>query len=130
MNVNYEWMKFYEAAVLETNSQALPHRIETAQTAICQRVVTLAVDEAERRAIVKALNALGTLKRERRTQQVCHRLDSHDPVNPSNGQTFLAKTGMGEIALTLHTRCVNAWADENSFQALVPLRKARAAGQR
>ena len=131
MSANYEWMKFYEAAVHETNSQALPHRIETAQNAIGQRVITLAVDEAERRAIVKALNALGTLRRERRTQQVCHHcLDSHDPINPSNGQTFLAKTGIGEIALTLHTRCVNAWADANSFQALVPLRKARAAGRR
>ena len=109
MNVNYEWMKFYEAAVLETNSEALPNRIETAQNAIGQRVITFAVDEAERRAIVKALNALGTLKRERRPQHVCHHcLDSHDPVNPSNGQTFLAKTGMSEIAVTLHTRCVNA----------------------
>jgi hypothetical protein len=131
MNINYEWMQFYEAAVLETNSESLPHRIETAQNAIGQRVITFAVDEAERRAIVKALNALGTLKRERRPQNVCQQcLDSHDPVNPSNGQTFLAKTGTGEIAVTLHTRCVNAWADANSFQALVPLRKARAAGQR
>ena len=43
MNINYEWMKFYEAAVLETNSQALPKRIETAQNAIGQRVVTLQV---------------------------------------------------------------------------------------
>lgn len=108
-----------------------PHRIETAQNAIGQRVINFGVDEAERHAIVKALNALGTLKRERRPQNVCQQcLDSHDPVNPSNGQTFLAKTGTGEIAVTLHTRCVNAWADANSFQALVPLRKARAAGQR
>jgi hypothetical protein len=40
MNVNYEWTQFYEAAVLETNSQALPKRIETAQNAIGQRVIT------------------------------------------------------------------------------------------
>jgi hypothetical protein len=39
-------MKFYEAAVLETNSEALPHRIETAQNAIGQRVIILVVDEA------------------------------------------------------------------------------------
>jgi hypothetical protein len=131
MNINYEWIEFYEAAVLETNSEALPERIETAQNAIGQRVITFAVDEAERRAIVTALNALAILKRERRPQQVCDQcLDSHDPVNHSNGNTFLAKTGMGEMAVTLHTRCVSAWADANSFQALVPLRKARAAGQR
>jgi hypothetical protein len=63
---NYGWMRFYEAAVLETNSEALPDRIETAQRAIGQRVITFAVDEVERRAIVKALNALAILKRERR----------------------------------------------------------------
>jgi hypothetical protein len=131
MNINYEWIKFYEAAILETNSEALPHRIETAQNAIGQRVVTLAVDEAVRRAIVKALHALGTLKRERRTQYVCDQcLDSHEPVNPSNGQTFLAKTGTGEIVVTLNARCVNAWADANSFQALVPLRRSHACGAR
>jgi hypothetical protein len=49
MNSNYEWMKFYEAAVLETNSEAVPQRIETAQNAIGRRVITFAVDEAERR---------------------------------------------------------------------------------
>jgi hypothetical protein len=32
MNLNYEWMKFYEAAVLETSSEALPHRIELPKT--------------------------------------------------------------------------------------------------
>jgi hypothetical protein len=41
MNLNYEWMKFYEAAALETSSEAIPHRIETAQNAIGQRMVTL-----------------------------------------------------------------------------------------
>ena len=98
MNINYEWMKFYEAAVLETNSQALPKRIETAQNAIGQRVITFAVDEAERRAIVKALNALGTLKRERRPQYVCDQcLDSHDPVNPSNGQSSWQRPGWARL---------------------------------
>jgi hypothetical protein len=58
-------MKFYEAAVLEINSERLPSRIEVAQNAIGQRVITLALDEAERSAIVKALNALAILKRER-----------------------------------------------------------------
>ena len=131
MSGNYGWMKFYEAAVLETNPESLPSRIEVAQNAIGQRVITLAVDEAERGAIVKTLNALAILKRERPSRSICHQCrDAHDLVTSMNGKTFLAKTGMGEIAVTLHTRCVNAWADANSFQALVPLRKARAAGQR
>ena len=73
MNANsYEWMKFYEAAVLETNSEVLPERIEAAQRAIGQRVITLAVDEAERRAIIKTLNALTILKRELRPQRIYH----------------------------------------------------------
>jgi hypothetical protein len=58
MKTSYEWMKLYEAAVLETNREALPQRIEAAQNAIGQRVMTLALDEAERRAVVKTLNAL------------------------------------------------------------------------
>jgi hypothetical protein len=53
VNAQYDWMKFYEAAVLEPNSEVLPERIETAQKAIGQRVRTVAIDEAERRAIVK-----------------------------------------------------------------------------
>ena len=65
MNINYGWVKFYEAAVLETNPEALPERIRTAQAAIGQRVMTAAIDEAERRAIVKTLNALTVLQRER-----------------------------------------------------------------
>ena len=65
VNANYGWMKFYEAAVLETNSEVLPERIRNAQRAIGKRVMTVAIDEAERRAIVKTLNALTVLQRER-----------------------------------------------------------------
>jgi hypothetical protein len=131
VNAQYDWMKFYEAAVLEPNSEVLPERIETAQKAIGQRVRTVAIDEAERRAIVKTLNALTILRRERRPRRICHQcLDAHDLVDPLNGATFLARTGVGEIVVTLHTRCLNAWAEANSFQALVPLRRSRAAGQR
>jgi hypothetical protein len=130
VNTNYEWMRLYEAAVLETNRQALPQRIEAAQNAIGQRVITLTLDEAERRAVVKTLNALAVLKRERRPLCVCCQcLDANDLITPLNGKTFTAKTGMGEISVTLHMRCVNAWADANSFQALVPLRRAHAAGR-
>ena len=65
MNTNYEWMQLYEAAVLETNPNILPGRIEDAKYAIGQRVIKGAIDEAERRAVVKTLNALAVLKRER-----------------------------------------------------------------
>ena len=58
MNENYEWMELYEAAVLESNPNILPGRIEDAKYAIGQRVIKGAIDEAERRAVVKTLNAL------------------------------------------------------------------------
>jgi hypothetical protein len=41
MNVDYGWMKFYKAAVLETHSEVSPERIEAAQKAIRQRVMTV-----------------------------------------------------------------------------------------
>jgi hypothetical protein len=131
MSASYAWMRFYEAAVLEANPEFLPDRIESAQNAIGQRVITLAIDEAERRAIVKTLNALAILKRERPSGSVCHQCrDTHDLVTSMNGKTFLAKTGMGEMRVTLHTRCVDAWAETNSFQTLVPSRRSVAAGRR
>ena len=57
MNGKYDWREFYEAAILEPNSEILSRRIEAAQTAIGQRVITLAIDEAERRAIIKTRNS-------------------------------------------------------------------------
>jgi hypothetical protein len=44
---NYEWMKFYHEAVLETDSDALPFRIAAAQNAIGKRVIRVAVDDTE-----------------------------------------------------------------------------------
>ncbi|MGA2431659.1 MAG: hypothetical protein ABSH13_24400 [Candidatus Acidiferrum sp.] len=70
MNANYDWMAFYEAAVLETDPRVLPSRIEAAQNAIGQRVIKIAIDDEERRAIVKTLNALAVLKRERSAYKV------------------------------------------------------------
>jgi len=128
VSTNYAWMRFYEAAVLEANPEFLSYRIESAQHAIGQRVITLAIDEVERRAIVKTLNALAILKRERPSRSVCQQCrDTHDLVTSMNGKTFLAKTETGEITLALHTRCLDAWAAENSFQALVPLRRTSSA---
>lgn len=132
MDENYEWMELYEAAVLESNPNILPGRIEDAKYAIGQRVIKGAIDEAERRAVVKTLNALAVLKRERAVSRnpLCYQCkDTHDLVTPMNGRTFLAKTGGGEISISLHTRCVVDWADANSFRALVPLRRAHAAGR-
>jgi hypothetical protein len=132
VNANYEWMKLYEAAVLETNPNMVTLRIEDAKYAIGQRVIKNGIDEAERGAVVKSLNALAVLKRERSVfrNPLCHQCkDTHDLVTPMNGRTFLAKTASGERAISLHTRCVVDWADANSFQALVPLRTARAAGR-
>jgi hypothetical protein len=124
MNANYEWIRFYEAAVLETNSEVLPDRIETAQNAIGRRVVSSAIDEAERRAVVRTLHALATLKRERRTGRICCQcLDAHDVVTPLNGQSFLARSALGESIVTLHTRCAIDWADRNNFKTLTPLRR-------
>ena len=57
MDTQYGWMRFYIAAVLETNTDAMPARIEAAQNAIGQRVITVVIDEDERRAIVRTLNA-------------------------------------------------------------------------
>lgn len=129
MNNNYEWMKFY-VAVLEPDAASLYDRIEAAQNAIGQRVMTRAFDEAERRAIVKTLNALTVLKRERRPLRICHQcLDAHDLVTHLNGRTFLAKTAVAEVTVTLHTQCIAAWADANAFQVIVPLRRSHVAGR-
>jgi hypothetical protein len=128
VNANYEWMKLYEAAVLETNPNKLPGRIEDCKYAIGQRVVKSAIDEDERRAVVKTLNALAVLKRERCASRnpLCYQCkDTHDLVTPRNGKTFLVKTGTGVVSISLHTRCEVNWADANSFQSLVPLRKSR-----
>jgi hypothetical protein len=97
VNADYDWTKWYEAAVLETNPNRMTDRIEGAKLAIANRVVKSAIDRDERCAVVKALNALSILKRE-----------------------WSVKTGTRESAISLHTRCVAKWADINSFQALVP----------
>ena len=132
MNENYPWTRFYNAAVLETDSQALPSLIESAQRAIGERVVKANIDEAERRAIVKTLNALTTLRRERcaHAHIACNQCgDEGDDVTPLNGKTFLAKTPSGEIVVSLHFRCVDTWALMNDCQRLLPLKKPLSANR-
>jgi hypothetical protein len=120
----YEWMKFYEAAVLETDCLSLPSRIEAAQNAIGQRVIKINLEDSERRAIVRTLNALSVFKRDAYRNPVCHQCkDAHDLVTPTNGRTFIAKMASGEFVVPLHTRCVVLWADAHEFQTLLPLRK-------
>lgn len=124
MNDQYEWMKFYEAVVLETDPISLPSRIEAARNAIGQRVIKINLEDSERREIVRTLNALSALKRDAYRNPVCHQCkDAHDPVTPINGRTFMAKTALGESLVPLHTRCVERWASAHEFQTLAPLRK-------
>ena len=132
MNTNYEWMKLYEAAILETNPNKLPGRIEDAKYAIGQRVVKSEIDEAERRAVVKALNALAVLKRERSVSRnpLCYQCkDTHDLVTPMNGRTFLAKTMAGEISISLHTRCAGQLGRRKQFPDPRTHAKIRAAAR-
>ena len=124
MNDQYEWIKFYEAAVLETDPESLLRRIEAAQYAIGQRIIKFNVDDSERREIIRTLNALSLLKRERYRNPVCHQCkDTHDPVTSINGRTFIAKTGLSEPLVPLHTRCVEGWTRGHDFQSLAPLKK-------
>jgi hypothetical protein len=41
VTANFEWVKLYEAAVLETNPNILPSRIEDAKDAIGRRVQSM-----------------------------------------------------------------------------------------
>jgi hypothetical protein len=70
----YDWMKFYEAAVLETDPKTLPRCIEVAHGAIGKRVMSTRVDDYERGAITSALDALAVLQRERCASEnrICH----------------------------------------------------------
>lgn len=124
MNDHYDWMKFYEAAVLETDPISLPNRIEAAREAIGQRVIKINLEDSERREIVRTLNALSALKRDAHRNPTCYQCkDNHDPVTPINGRTFVAKTELGESLVPLHTRCVERWASDHEFQTLAPLKK-------
>jgi hypothetical protein len=71
VNADYKGMKFYEAAVVETNSDILPERTRAAQKAAGQRVMGIAIDEDQQRAIVRTLNALAVLKRKRQPTCLC-----------------------------------------------------------
>jgi hypothetical protein len=120
----YEWMKFYEDAVQETDPMSLPSRIAVAQNAIGQRVINAKVEDSERREIVRTLNALSALERDAHRNPICDQCnDTHDPVTAINGRSFLMKTALGESRVPLHTRCIERWANAHEFHTLAPLRK-------
>jgi hypothetical protein len=68
MKAEYVWEGLYEAAVLETNNEMLPMRIQVAKAAIDARLQQLQLDHGgtpeERQAIIDALNGLTVLRGE------------------------------------------------------------------
>jgi hypothetical protein len=54
--------------------------------------------------------------------------DAADVVTPLNGSALLAKTVRGEMVVALHKRCEGLWADKNSCETLVSLKKMRRSG--
>jgi hypothetical protein len=124
----FPWMQFYEAAVLETNPALVLDRIRAAQQAIGRRVISVAITENERRAIVRTLDALSVLKRERIPShralcQYCQ--DAQNPVTALNSVTFLARTSSGQDTVSLHVSCIAAWREAHRPEAMVPLKRKR-----
>jgi hypothetical protein len=68
MKANYLWEESYQAAILETDREKMPNRIQTAKAAIDDRLHGLQMDHGgtteERYAISDALAALNVLRRE------------------------------------------------------------------
>jgi hypothetical protein len=68
MKTGYVWEALYEAAVLETDNETLPMRIQTAKAAIDARLQEIHLDHRgtpeERQAIIDALNGLNALRGE------------------------------------------------------------------
>ena len=65
MTLNYEWQRFYKAAVSETQPGKMQEAITKAEHAIQQRLADCpppVMDEAEKRAIGDTLAALAVLK--------------------------------------------------------------------
>jgi hypothetical protein len=69
MTQSYEWQRYYEAAILETDRSRLQVLIKNAQTAIDARIQELHVNHGgtpdERLALEDALAGLNVLRRER-----------------------------------------------------------------
>lgn len=127
MREQYDWIKFYEAAVLETDPTSLPSRIEAAQKAIGQRVIKSKIEDSERREIVRTLNALSVLKRDAYRNSICHQCkDAHDPGTPIDGRTFISRTALGASLVPLHTRVLSVGRAPMSFKRSHPCGKGLA----
>jgi len=57
------WLKLYEAAILEINPDKLPTYIGAAEQAIAQRELVVGITELERRKLTDARSMLKTLSR-------------------------------------------------------------------
>ena len=68
MRADYVWQASYEAAILETDDNKLPNRLQAAKAAIDNRLHDLQRDHGgtpeERQAITDALGGLNVLRRE------------------------------------------------------------------
>ena len=68
MRADYVWQVSYQAAILETDDNKLPNRLQGAKAAIDNRLHDLQRDyggtPAERQAITDALGGLNVLRRE------------------------------------------------------------------
>jgi len=67
MTLNYEWQRFYKAAVSETQPGKMQEAITKAEHAIQQRLADCpptSMDATEKRAIGDTLTALAVLKTE------------------------------------------------------------------
>ena len=66
MTTTYEWFEFYNAAVLETDWSKMEERIQTAESAIRQRLHEFSLNHGgtpeENQAIVDCLNRLNLLR--------------------------------------------------------------------
>jgi hypothetical protein len=61
--LDMNWLKLYEAAILEINPDELPTRIEAAEQAIAQRESLVDITELERRKLADARSMLKSLSR-------------------------------------------------------------------
>jgi len=62
-NLDANWLKLYEAAILEINPDKLVTRIGAAEQAIAQRELLVDIPELEHRKLADARSVLKTLSR-------------------------------------------------------------------
>jgi hypothetical protein len=78
--LDMNWLKLYQAAMLEINPDELPTRIEAAEQAIAQRESFVDVSELERRKLADARSMLKSLSRIASSQG---KRAAHDTAQPT-----------------------------------------------